>query len=1069
MVQGANFERETSAVLFALSRELAEIGEPSQIAQRLASAVPLVVDADASVVVLFDHERGVLTVEGLWGWPTELAETVAGFELPLDASPLIDALIERADPVYVTLDVADSVVMAVMQAFDTDAALIVPLSRRGEVIGLVAAVKRGAETPEMGPELTQRLQGLAACAGTAIDNATLYHELQEQLTTVAAFEERYRLVSEITSDVAYAYATHPGGRHVVEWSTEGIERISGYTGEEALALGGWPGLVIAEDADVLEAHAQRVLSGQPSTAEFRIRTKSGEPRWLEISDTPMDAGSGAVRVVGAVRDIHERRTAQQRLSEREAQLLEAQVLAEIGNWHVDLEMNVRSWSDQIARIFGWTEPQPPPPEWVMSLIHPGDLDGMAAMLERAVVSREPVEYEYRIVRPDGAARWLLVRCEVEVDEAGAPIAYKGTTQDVTERRNAEEYRRVIAESVSDAAFSYTAVDGDLVLDWVSDAWTRLTGYPSHPTPRQLFAPIAHVEDADLIAAAEARVLAGERTVDEFRVRAADGSTRWLRIYAIPVLDPFTGAVDRVYGAAQDVSERRRAEEALAANEAHLRQLIDASPLAVAVFEPSGRATLLNPAAEEMFGFSLEEVQAMPGLPPWVGSRQVDDYATLSARVRAGERVMGIDTKGQCKDGSEIDVSVSLAPLAQGSDQPPGVIAVMADITERIELEEELRQAQKMNAIGRLAGGVAHDFNNILTTILGHAEFLLEEAADAAVVRDHAEAIRVASERAAALTEQMLMMSRHRTPVAELINLNDEVAAMRDMLSRLIGEHISFELALSPDPCVVRVARTHVHQILLNLIVNARDAMPRGGTVRVETASVRERGPGDGVVLRVVDDGEGMGADLRERVFEPFFTTRETGVGLGLSVVYGIVQSNHGEITVDSRPGHGATFELTFPASSGVEQPAPSPDGQAPRAAPSVTVLLVEDEPAVRAVTAAALARRGYQVTEAANPDEALHLADDMREPPHLLVTDLVMPGMNGGELAARLRERWPGLPILFISGYSESAPDADGPGAAGTRFLQKPFVPETLLELVRDLIEAPDAGSGLTSAAFRAP
>lgn len=1040
-------ERETAAALLELARDVAGLGEPTHIAQRLAAAVPKVIDADASAVVMFDWDRRLLHVEGLWGWSPELAEAVAGFELPLDASPLISALVAKPEPVYVTPDIVDPVISAVLAEFETDAVLVVPITRRGEAIGLVAAVKRGRAPKEVTPELTERLQALADTAGTAIDNALLYVALQEQLVNVAALEGRYRSISELTSDVAYAYVVGADGSTAVEWSTDGIERLSGYTAAEAVALGGWPGLVVPEDAALLQAHSERLRQGEESSEEFRIRTKDDEIRWIEITDrpSPQEGGPG-FRIYGAVRDVTERRTAQERLAEREAQLLDAQRMAQIGSWRVQADMKILSWSEEMGRIFGWTEEDPPSIDWVMEHIHPADVQGLGAAVERLTTTAGITEHEYRIVRADGSVRWMHMRADADYDEAGAVVAYNGTTQDVTARHEAEEYRRVIADAVSDAVFSYRVVDGDLILEWVSDAWTRLSGYPTDPTPTQLFVPIAYPDDFDVMGAAEVRVLAGERTVDEFRVRVADGSTRWLRIYAIPVFDS-RGAVQRVYGAAQDVTERRVAEEALAASEAYLRQLIDASPLSVMVFDGRGRVSLMNPAAEDLFGFSLEDAQASRRRPPWVDPEHEEEYDALGARLADGERVTGLETKRVRKDGTMVDVAVSLAPLIAKTGEMAGGISVMADISERVQLEEELRQAQKMNAIGRLAGGVAHDFNNILTAILGHAEFLLEEAADPLVVKSHAESIRLAAERASAVTEQMLMMSRHRAPVAEILDLSVEVTAMRDMLARLIGEQITFEMRLAPDPCWVRVAKTHVHQVLLNLIVNAREAMPAGGTVTIETSVERAGLNGAGAsVLRVIDTGEGMDGLTRERVFEPFFTTKETGVGLGLSVVYGIVQSNRGEISVETRPGAGSTFEVRLPLATGlVYTQNRQPSAPVPRQ--RGLVMLVEDEEDVRSVAAAALTRRGYQVLAAGDALEALTMAEGMAGGVDVLVTDLIMPNMGGQELAAVLRQRWPGVRVLYMSGYSEALPGSDD-----TPFLQKPFTPDALLEAVGGLL-----------------
>ena len=383
-----------------------------------------------------------------------------------------------------------------------------------------------------------------------------------------------------------------------------------------------------------------------------------------------------------------------------------------------------------------------------------------------------------------------------------------------------------------------------------------------------------------------------------------------------------------------------------------------------------------------------------------------------------------------------------------------------DVTERRRLQQELLQAHKLEAVGRLAGGVAHDFNNLLTTILGYSELLLRSRPDDAELQEDVGEIRKASERAASLTRQLLAFSRKQVIEARVLDLNALVAESTRMLRRLIGEDVELSTLLAPGLPSVRADPVQIEQVIVNLAVNARDAMPGGGKLAIETRVRRvedgeARGgdlpSGDFVVLRVADTGLGMDPEIRERIFEPFFTTKEKGkgTGLGLSTAYGIVKQSGGDIRVTSARHAGSTFEILLPAvrEKAVEEPAPAERrGAAPLRA---TVLLAEDEDGLRALNGRVLEARGYRVLAAPNAAEAVALAERQPEPPDLLVTDVVMPGVSGRELARRLRDRYPGIRILYVSGYAE-----DAPVESDASFLQKPFTPEVLGERVAEILSS---------------
>lgn len=860
-----------------------------------------------------------------------------------------------------------------------------------------------------------------------------------------AAEERYRLVSDLTSDLAFSLSASDDGGVRVEWYTEGVEKLTGYAADEARELGGFRGMLVADDEARWDERMPRLLEGGEVVDTYRIRSRSGEVRWIELVARPVERSHHSRTViVGAARDLTEQKRAEEALARSEALLREAQAVAHVGSWRVNLEAGTTEWSDEMYSIYG-LEPSDAilTVEHAMERVHPVDLELVQEAVRKQVATGELAEYEFRIIRADGQVRWLHLRAKADVDDAGAIVGYTGVTQDVTERHLAEEFNRVISEAVSDVAFSYTVRDGDLLLDWVTGAYERVTGRPATSDAHgEIWTPIAHPDDLSRVREAERRVIEGTATVDEFRILTPPGQVRWMRIYAIPVRDDVTGEVVGVHGAAQDITDQKQAEEALAESEAQLRQIVRESPSAIVSATTEGVVIEWNPAAEQIFGWTRDEVMGKP-LPTAPEGDFEAARDQFSDTLTGGESVRNATGRAKRKDGTVIDIEFSMAPLTGPDGGLSAVIAVVDDVSERLRLEEDLRQAQKMNAIGRLAGGVAHDFNNVLTAIVGHAEFLIEDPADVEEVREGAAAIRDAADRAASLTEQLLMFSRHRSAAAEVFDLNDVVASMHSMLERLIGEHIDFTVDLGVRPAPVNGSRSQLEQVVLNLVVNAGEAMPEGGSLSIETFSTRIDGD-HAIGLRVSDTGRGIDPEVRERIFEPFFSTRETGVGLGLSVVYGIVDNAGGEISVDSERGRGTTFEIRLPRATGLVAVATEVDA-APRAVGAARILLVEDEPEVRRVARTALVRRGYDVEEAADALEALTRFEADADF-DLLVTDLVMPGMSGDELAARLHDRLPDLRVLFVSGYSEAG---DGHDPDRFPFLQKPFTPDALVAAVR--------------------
>jgi len=504
----------------------------------------------------------------------------------------------------------------------------------------------------------------------------------------------------------------------------------------------------------------------------------------------------------------------------------------------------------------------------------------------------------------------------------------------------------------------------------------------------------------------------------------------------------------------------------------LRAVVEASPLAIWALSPEGTVRTWNPAAESIFGWSAVEAQGRPN--PTVPEDLQEDFRGMLDRVLRGATLTDVQTRRRTKDGRVIEVSISMAPLRDATGGVAGTMAVVADLTARLELEAQLRQSQKMDGIGRLAGGIAHDFNNLLTVISGRSELLTELVGKESPLRRHVDIIHNVAQRAAGLTRQILAFSRRQALQPRVVDLNAATQRMDEMLRRVLGEDVSLVTALDPVLGRVRVDPSQIEQVILNLVVNARHAMPEGGRLTIETGNVElgeeyarshaEVQPGGYVMLAVTDTGHGMDAETKARIFEPFFTTKGPGegTGLGLAMVYGIVKQSGGHIWVYSEPGRGTTFKIYLPfvEELAVEE-APASALALPRG--TETILLVEDEAEVRALARESLEASGYQVLEAGRPGEALRLAEEHTGSIHLIVTDVVMPEMSGRALVERLTHLRPGAKVLYMSGYTHNAIVHQGALDQGIVFLQKPFTPGALARKVREVLGLPPGGSSAPS------
>ena len=588
--------------------------------------------------------------------------------------------------------------------------------------------------------------------------------------------------------------------------------------------------------------------------------------------------------------------------------------------------------------------------------------------------------------------------------------------------------------------------------------------------------LVHPDDAAALSAAWARAATdGGEYEQDLRLLTGDGEVRWVRGRLVPLRDAH-GALTGSVGTVEDVTERRRLDAERSALAEHLRLLLDSTSEGMYGMDTEGRVTFVNRAAAAALGRTPAELIGIDAHSAWHHTRADGtpypvEQCSAFATMRGGAGVRSEDELFWRADGTSFAVHLSAQRITDDAGTVRGVVVLFSDVTERRRLEEQLRHAQKMDAVGRLAGGVAHDFNNLLTVIAANMEFLAAELEPGSQARADADEVSAAADRAAALTRQLLAFSRKQVLLPQVLDPNAVVAGVERLLRRVIGETIALVAELAPDVGRLRADPGQVEQVLVNLVLNARDAMPDGGTLTLRTAALRPGAPlpagggrrptahaGPCVLLSVADSGTGMDELTRAQAFEPFFTTKAPGkgTGLGLATVYGIVEQSGGTVWLDSAPERGTTVWICLPA---VDDAAPTADAPAPARQPASragTVLVVEDEDGVRAVARRALAAHGHQVLEARNGVDALahwRAAIAAGTAIDAVITDVVMPGMGGRELARHLRATHPALPVVFMSGYVEGGVPELPDHTPRTAFIEKPFAADALAERLRGVLE----------------
>ncbi len=826
--------------------------------------------------------------------------------------------------------------------------------------------------------------------------------------------------------------------------------LHGQTWVEAIHPDDLPAAFAAKD--------EAVRTGAPREFEFRLRRADGVYRWHVSRQVPKFAADGTISAwFGTCTDIDDLKQVQHALRDTEARLAESQRIARLGSWRWDAATGHVWWSDAMFDLFGVDRRAGQPTlEQFLARLHPDSRAFIRGRIEGPDSDHTDFAADLQIVRGDGTSAWIHSRGRVTRAADGTVRYVDGTDQDITNRKHTESalqaseqrYRRLVD-------LLPTAVmvqDGARVL-YCNPAFIRLVGAASldDVKARPLFEWV-YPDDQALARARLAELLATGEPLPAVEVRLRHVSGRPVPTYGTST--PITGYGPQAFLIAfSDLTERERATQLL-------RTVLGSVTDAILTIDARGIVESANEAASRQFG---QPVDALIGtnvsaLMPEPHRARHDAY--IAHYLATGDaRVIGIgrEVEGQRHDGTRFPAELTVTEFTLDGERH--FTGVLRDISARKLLEDQFRQAQKMEAVGRLAGGVAHDFNNLLTVINVYCEVLLASPMADDDQRESVAAIRDAGERATRLTQQLLAFGRKAILEPKVLDLNDLVTESARLLRRLLGEDIILIVRESPRPVRVKADPTQLEQVIMNLAVNARDAMPTGGRLTIETAigTVTDSDLTPVARLTVADTGHGMTDEVRRSIFEPFFTTKGVGkgTGLGLSVVDGAIAQCGGGIAVESTVGVGTTFRLWLPLAADAGAATDAAMSMASRGAE--TVLIVEDDDAVRGVVRMALEMQGFTVLEAGGGAEAMRQAEAYDGDLHLLVSDVVMPEMSGRQVLEAIRRLRPGVRALFMSGYTDDAVLRHGVVESTDAFIQKPFTPLSLARKVRQVLDGTGA------------
>jgi PAS domain S-box-containing protein len=883
---------------------------------------------------------------------------------------------------------------------------------------------------------------------------------QKAHEAIAKAERNYRLLFNSITDAVFIHKVGENGllSTFVEVNDAAC-RYLGYTREELLRMG-------PDDIDAPEEHIATPARALSIIADGHLMwegmhiSNHGRRIPVEINTHLVDV-EGEQTIISCVRDISDRKEAEKNYRRIFDGALE-------GIFRTSLDGRALLANSALATMLGYGSAE----EYLAQMkdsahqiwMDPNERSKYLAVFEQQEIIRG---YECQLKRRDGEGVWVSLNSRRVCGVDGQLLYTEGFIEDITERKRMQDALRKSEETFAMAFLSnpaismlfYLEAEGNRIAD-VNEAFEQVTGYRREEVVGRMSKHFALWVDPGKFDEYRTLLQTDGRVRNlEFRFYTKTGEIRTGLMFSESLALEGKACV---ISTTIDITEQKKAEQARTT----LVTAIEQASEAIVITDLAGTIQYCNPAFEKVTGYSKQEAIGQNSRVLKSGKHSPEFYEQLWDTITQGKVWSGhlINKK---KDGSLFEEDATISPIRDTSGKLSGFVAVKHDVTERIQLEEQLRQAQKLESIGRLAGGVAHDFNNLLTVINGYSGFLLKRLKAGDPLRAHAEQITIAGERAASLTKQLLAFSRKQVIEPKVLDVNAIIRESTVMLRRLIGDDIVLETHLDGSLGQVMADPDQIHQVIMNLAVNARDAMPDGGALDIETLNVEltredgaadhsERDPGRYVLMIVTDTGHGMDETIRKQIFEPFFTTKGVGkgTGLGLSTVYGIIRQNGGWIDVWSEVGVGTTFRIylsRIDACPGAERKGIS----APTEGGGETILLVEDQKEVRSFAKAALRQHGYPVLEASDGDEALSVAKQHLGQIDLLVTDVVMPGLNGKELSERLEELRPNLKVLFISGYTADVISNRGVLDPGVAFLHKPFGQEELARKVREVLAEP--------------
>jgi two-component system cell cycle sensor histidine kinase/response regulator CckA len=805
------------------------------------------------------------------------------------------------------------------------------------------------------------------------------------------------------------------------------------------------------------------------TYAHQVIVPGGTICWQSWTDRALfDEQGSLVEYQSIGYDITEQKHAEQALKESEEKYRTILESIEEGYFEVDLAGNFTFVNNSLCRIAGYSRHE------VIGINNrdytsPETAKEMYQIFNRIYRTGEPARIiDYEIFRKDGSRRILEVSASLMMASTGAPIGFRGVVRDVTERNQGEEALRESEERYrslfqnNHAAMLLVDPETAQIVD-ANPAACSFYGWSHEEFTRKRIFDINTLPEEQIFQEIE-RAKSEQNQHFSFRHRLARGEIVDVEVFSGPIT---LNGKKLLYSIVHDITDRKQAIEALRDSEEKYRTALEANPDPVVVYDIEGKVVYFNPAFTRVFGWSLGK-RLGKRMDLFVPEENWTETKMMIKRVLAGESFSGIESRRYTKGGKIIPVSISGAVLRDMDGNPVGSVINLRDISQQKNLESQLQHAQKMEAIGTLAGGIAHDFNNLLQAIQGYTELLLMRKKEGEPgFRELGEVIR-ASKRGAELTQELLTFSRKVESKRKPLDLNQEVGELRQLLERTLPKMIEVGFNLAHDLRPINADSAQLKQVLMNLAVNAKDAMPEGGKIVIETQNVTldqefcqkyaEVKPGDYVLLSMADTGHGMEKETLQQIFDPFYTTKEVGkgTGLGLAIVYGIVKNHDGYVMCYSRPGSGTSFRIYLPVSEAATEDEESGEllvAKSPPMGGDETILLVDDEEFIRELGVDVLGQAGYTVLTASNGEQALEVYRN--EQPHidLIILDLIMPGMGGSKCLAELRKINSQARVLIASGYS---PDASTKGtleAGAAGFINKPYDNKQLLELVRKILD----------------